>query len=218
MGRIARDGRLMRALLSVATEPEPMKRLATMARTHMKRPIAIASTTASTKAGFLRSSTSLIQSMGRAARNVNARVIMFADEVTAQMQVAIDETERRRVRQLEHNRAHGITPNTIRKAIRRGLELELRGQRVAREALSPHAAEKEYDREELIGTLEAEMLEAARGLEFERAATLRDQIAELKAMPEYGDSNRVTLHRADPGARPGAARSRAGITGRSRSS
>jgi excinuclease ABC subunit B len=167
------------------------------------------------KTGFLRSETSLIQTMGRAARNVNATVIMFADEVTPQMQAAIDETQRRRGRQVAYNEAHGITPETIRKAIRHGIELELKGRRTAREALGPRPREEEYDREELIGQLEQEMVQAADGLEFERAAELRDQIAALKAMPQYGEGTKVTRSQLrEPGARPGMARSRAGITGR----
>jgi excinuclease ABC subunit B len=166
------------------------------------------------KTGFLRSETSLIQTMGRAARNVNARVLMFADEMTPQMQAAIDETQRRRAKQKAYNDAHGITPNTIQKAIRRGIEMELRAQRTAREAVGPKRPETEYDREELIGRLEGEMLDAAKGLEFERAAALRDQIAELKSMPSYGDSGKVSLKDVRPKAKPGAARSKAGMTGR----
>jgi excinuclease ABC subunit B len=167
------------------------------------------------KAGFLRSETSLIQTMGRAARNVNSQVILFADQVTPQMQAAMDETARRRAVQQAHNQAHGITPETIRKAIRRGIELELKAHHTAREALDHRKAETEYDRDELIVKLEEEMLEAARALEFERAATLRDQIAQLRAMPEYGRSGTVTLSRIDPGReQPGGARSSAGRTGR----
>jgi len=165
------------------------------------------------KTGFLRSETSLIQTMGRAARNQNARVIMFADSMTAQMQAAIDETDRRRAKQRAYNEAHGITPNTIRKAIRRGIEMELKARRSAREALAPGTNEQEYDRDELIASLEEEMLEAARSLDFERAAGLRDRVAELKAMPEYGSSDKVTRGQIDaPVAKPGSARSRAGIT------
>ncbi|MHC5003039.1 MAG: helicase-related protein, partial [Planctomycetota bacterium] len=171
------------------------------------------------KTGFLRSETSLVQTIGRAARNVNARVIMYADEITPQMQAAIDETERRRAVQTEYNREHGITPETIKKAIRKGIEMELRARRTARKALAPRRPETEYEREELIGRLEREMLEAAKGLEFERAADLRDQIAELKAMPEYGAADTVTRSAVKAAAsktKPGQARSRAGMTGRKR--
>ena len=167
------------------------------------------------KAGFLRSETSLIQTMGRAARNANALVIMYADSVTNQMQGAIDETQRRRARQVEFNRRHGITATTIRKRIRRGLELELTARKTARASVSGQRSEPEYERQELIGMLEAEMLDAAARLEFEQAAALRDQIAELKDMPEYGSDRKLTRSAVDaPKPKPGMARSRAGITGR----
>jgi excinuclease ABC subunit B len=169
------------------------------------------------KTGFLRSTTSLIQTMGRAARNVNSHVIMYADEVTPQMQQAIDETTRRRSRQVAHNEAHGITATTVRKAIRRGIERELAARKTARAAVGPPPAEDEYDRDELIAQLEKEMLEAAERLEFERAATLRDQVAELKAMPDYGRERTVRRSEVEaPKARPGAARSKAGITTKGR--
>jgi excinuclease ABC subunit B len=138
------------------------------------------------KTGFLRSETSLIQTMGRAARNVNSIVIMYADSVTEQMQAAIDETERRRVRQITYNETHGITARTIEKAIRRGLETELRASKTARGAVGMAAQPEEHDRLELTRILEAEMLEAAERLEFEKAAELRDQIAAIKAMPGAG--------------------------------
>ncbi len=167
------------------------------------------------KAGFLRSETSLIQTMGRAARNANALVIMYADSVTNQMQGAIDETQRRRARQVEFNRRHGITAKTIRKRIRRGLELELTARKTARASVSGQRSEPEYERQELIGMLEAQMLDAAARLEFEQAAALRDQIAELKDMPEYGSDRKLTRSAVDaPKPKPGMARSRAGITGR----
>ena len=133
------------------------------------------------KAGFLRSETSLMQTIGRAARNVNARVIMYADAVTPAMQKAIDETARRRIVQLKYNADHGITPQTIVKSIRTGLESELKARRVAQEAI--HANENEFDQTELIRLLEEEMLEAAKGLEFERAAQLRDKLNEMKGAP-----------------------------------
>jgi excinuclease ABC subunit B len=134
------------------------------------------------KEGFLRSETSLIQTIGRTARNVNAQVILYADTVTPSMQRAIDETNRRRTVQQTYNAERGITPETIRKAIRNTLDDELRARRTAQEALTHN--EQQYDRQELITVLEQEMLAAAEALEFERAAELRDQIAELKAAPE----------------------------------
>ncbi|MEM9418492.1 MAG: excinuclease ABC subunit UvrB [Planctomycetota bacterium] len=133
------------------------------------------------KTGFLRSGTSLIQQIGRAARNENAYVVMYADEVTPAMQEAIDETNRRREKQLTYNAEHGITPKTIKKAIRRGIEMELRARKTAKDALS--GDEKEYDRAELLQELEAQMLEAAQALEFEKAASIRDKVKEIKAAP-----------------------------------
>jgi excinuclease ABC subunit B len=134
------------------------------------------------KEGFLRSETSLIQTIGRCARNVNATVVLYADKVTTAMQRAIDETNRRREIQLEYNEEHDITPDTIRKAIRQGLMSEVAAMRRVREAV--RADEGEHDRDELIRELEQEMLQAAEELDFERAAALRDHIAELKASPE----------------------------------
>ena len=136
------------------------------------------------KTGFLRSETSLIQTMGRAARHLNSRVVMYADTVTEQMQAAIDETARRREFQLDYNRIHGITPRSIRKAIRRGIEQELSGRKTAREAVGQTRKETEHDRDELVRILSHEMIEAADRLEFERAADLRDQIAALKGLKE----------------------------------
>jgi excinuclease ABC subunit B len=142
------------------------------------------------KEGFLRSTTSLIQTIGRCARNVNARVLLYGDTVTRSMQAAIDETGRRREKQLEYNRAHNITPQTIRKAIRTSLADQLRAREVAREAI--HASEEEFDRTERIAELEKQMFAAAEALEFETAARLRDRIDELKdeqeAVTEPGSS------------------------------
>ena len=134
------------------------------------------------KEGFLRSETALIQTIGRTARNVNAEVIMYADTVTKSMDRAIRETRRRRELQRRYNAEHGITPETVKKAIRHRLETELQAQRVARQAL--RRDEQQYDKEELIGILEAEMMTAAEALEFEKAAQLRDQIVELRESPE----------------------------------
>jgi excinuclease ABC subunit B len=133
------------------------------------------------KAGFLRSETSLIQTIGRAARNVNAKVILYGDKITPAMRTAIDETERRRAMQLQFNADHGITPQTIQKAIRTGIDAETRARRAARDAI--HEGPEQYDQSELIRLLEEEMLEAAKNLEFERAAQLRDKVNELKGLP-----------------------------------
>jgi len=130
------------------------------------------------KEGFLRSARSLIQLIGRAARNVSGEVVMYADIMTPSMQTAIGETERRRVKQRAYNVTHGITPTTIVKAIRTGMEVELRASRTAREVIK--VAEPEYEVNELVRELEEEMLAAAEGLEFEKAARLRDQINAIK--------------------------------------
>jgi len=133
------------------------------------------------KAGFLRSETSMIQTIGRAARNVNAKVILYADTTTPAMQKTIDETSRRRTIQQAYNQEHGITPQTVQRAIRTGIEAEMKARRVAQDAI--HANEDQLDQVELIKLLEEEMLEAARNLEFEHAARLRDKINDLKGAP-----------------------------------
>ncbi len=130
------------------------------------------------KEGFLRSPTSLIQQMGRAARNVNSRVVMYADKMTPAMDAAIKETERRRTKQTAYNAEHGITPTTIKKAIRQGLETELKARRTARAAVA--VEEPEFETAEMVRLLEEEMMSAAEGLEFEKAARLRDQVKNLK--------------------------------------
>ena len=131
------------------------------------------------KEGFLRSETSLMQTIGRSARNVNARVILYADKVTDSMQRAIEETRRRRKLQEEYNREHGITPETIRKSIRRGIEAEAEAH-VRSNAAVGLADEAQYITEEYLAELEAEMLAAAESLEFERAAALRDRIVQMR--------------------------------------
>ncbi len=131
------------------------------------------------KEGFLRSETSLIQTIGRSARNVNAKVILYADRVTDSMQTAIRETERRRALQQAYNEQHGITPQTIQKNIRAGIEAEVDAHRKANEAAG-RTDETVYITEEYINELEAEMLEAAEALEFERAAQLRDRITKMR--------------------------------------
>ena len=142
------------------------------------------------KEGFLRSTRSLIQTIGRAARNANGEVFLYADRITASMRTAIDETARRRALQSAHNAAHGITPKTIRKAVF---------------DLDPSSGASDYvvvpilkkgealgsDRiPERIEELRSEMLLAAEQLEFERAATLRDRIARLEAALRDGKAAR----------------------------
>jgi excinuclease ABC subunit B len=131
------------------------------------------------KEGFLRSETSLIQTIGRTARNVNAEVYLYADMITESMRRAIDETNRRRELQLAYNKEHGITPATIKKAIRKGIEEEIEARRIAQQA-GGIASETQFVTQEFLNELEAEMLAAAEGLEFERAAALRDRILQLK--------------------------------------
>ena len=135
------------------------------------------------KEGFLRSATSLIQTIGRAARNVRGKVILYADEVTDAIREAIQETERRRKIQLEYNKKHGITPKTIEKAVRDHFA-EVRGGYREEELPLPAAPER-LTREELAQTikeLEKKMREAAERLEFELAAAIRDKIRELRRL------------------------------------
>ena len=130
------------------------------------------------KEGFLRSETSLIQTIGRAARNENGRVIMYADKITDSMQNAIDETKRRREIQNMYNEEHGIIPKTVKKDIRDAIEATM-----AAEEEVIYGIKETDDPEELKANMEklmAEMKEAAEQLQFERAAELRDKLKELK--------------------------------------
>jgi excinuclease ABC subunit B len=132
------------------------------------------------KEGFLRSETSLIQTIGRAARNAEGRVIMYADNMTDSMQKAIDETKRRREIQMKYNEEHGITPQTIKKAVR---DLIAVTKAIAKEEVKFEKAPESMDREELeklIEKTQKKMKRAATELDFETAAMLRDQIIELK--------------------------------------
>ncbi len=131
------------------------------------------------KEGFLRSETSLMQTIGRSARNVNAKVILYADRVTDSMQRAIEETARRRTLQAQYNQEHGITPATIRKSIRAGIEAEATAHQRANAAVG-RKDPSQYITEEYLSELEAEMHAAAEALEFERAAALRDRIEQMR--------------------------------------
>ena len=130
------------------------------------------------KEGFLRSATSLIQTIGRAARNVNAEVILYADKMTDSMQKAMEETERRRVMQLAYNVEHNITPETVKSAIGAGIEEEIAAHKYVQEVAGQST--DNYVTQEYLEELHGEMLAAAANLEFERAAQLRDKIAKLK--------------------------------------
>jgi len=134
------------------------------------------------KEGFLRSETSLIQTIGRTARNVNATVFLYADKVTKSMQKAIDETDRRRKIQLEYNKEHNITPATIKKEIRKTLSEQIKARKTAKHAI--RLGDDEFEKTELAAQIEKEMLEAAENLDFERAAVLKKQLKELKELPE----------------------------------
>ena len=130
------------------------------------------------KEGFLRSETSLVQTIGRAARNADGLVILYADTVTPSMKRAMDETERRRAIQDKYNKAHGIVPQTIRKGVREILEISKKDEDSARRRGKRKLSERERDEE--IRKLEKQMQEASRMLEFEYAAVLRDRIIELR--------------------------------------
>ena len=133
------------------------------------------------KTGFLRSERSLIQTIGRAARNVKGEVFLYADVVSDAMRAAIDETERRREKQLAYNEAHGVTPETIRKRIHDVIRGEGEGEE-AEVKLDPWERELVMDDvKQELGILEAEMWQASEDLDFERAAAIRDRIRELEA-------------------------------------
>ena len=140
------------------------------------------------KEGFLRSETSLIQIIGRAARNSEGHVIMYADTITDSMRLALDETERRRAIQMAYNEEHGITPKTIRKSVRDLISIS---KKVAREEMQlkkdPESMSKK-ELEKLIQDVEKKMKKAAAELNFEAAAQLRDQMVELKKMLQKIDS------------------------------
>ena len=130
------------------------------------------------KEGFLRSGTSLIQTIGRAARNVNSKVFLYADRVTDSMQYAITETSRRREIQLNYNNKHGITPKSVISAIESGIEQEIAAQKMTTEVagIPPDETALQVIREKL----QEEMLDAASKLDFEKAAKLRDELAKIR--------------------------------------
>ena len=132
------------------------------------------------KEGFLRSGTSLIQTIGRAARNAEGHVIMYADTITDSMRTAMDETQRRREIQMKYKEEHGITPQTIRKSVRDLISIS---KKVAAEELRMEKDPESMSRKELeklIGDLSKQMKKAAAELNFESAAELRDKLVELK--------------------------------------
>jgi len=131
------------------------------------------------KEGFLRSQTSLIQTAGRAARHINGEVVLFADQITQSMEALISISEYRRTKQMEYNKKHGITPQTVRRAVQESLHTILRGREIAAAVIQE--AGGNFDLTELLRELEEEMQQASANLEFERAALLRDQIMEVKS-------------------------------------
>ncbi|MGH0498423.1 excinuclease ABC subunit B [Bacillus wiedmannii] len=133
------------------------------------------------KEGFLRSERSLIQTIGRAARNENGRVIMYADRITRSMGIAIEETQRRRTIQEAYNKEHGITPKTIQKGVRDVIRATTAAEEPEMYEAAPAKKMTKKEREKTIAKMEAEMKEAAKALDFERAAELRDLLLELKA-------------------------------------
>jgi excinuclease ABC subunit B len=152
------------------------------------------------KEGFLRAERSLIQTIGRAARNLNGKAILYADQMTDSMRSAIDETERRRARQLAFNAEHGIVPRGVHKQIRELIDgvVSDRAGREASRGAAPTVVEEVLDEKDLgkrIRQLERQMLEHARNLEFEKAARVRDQLARLReqAFGAPGSDNVVAL-------------------------
>jgi len=131
------------------------------------------------KEGFLRSQTSLIQTAGRAARHINGEVVLFADQVTQSMEALMSISEYRRTKQMEYNEKHGITPQTVRRAVQESLHTILRGREIAASVIQE--AGGDFNVTELLRELEDEMQRASANLEFERAALLRDQIMEVKS-------------------------------------
>ncbi len=141
------------------------------------------------KEGFLRSQTSLLQTAGRAARHVNGEVVLFADQITQSIQALLNISAYRRERQMDHNEEHGITPQTVKRAVQESLHSYKSGHAVEESVVRDEAGG--YAVAEILRELEAEMVEAASNMEYERAALLRDQIRELKR--QTGDSSGADL-------------------------
>jgi excinuclease ABC subunit B len=162
------------------------------------------------KEGFLRSETSLIQTIGRAARNSNSKVILYADRITEAMNIAMEETARRRRKQEEYNTLHGITPETVRKAAMNSFQESIATRKKAREVVTQAGAPKIVTNE-YLKELEAEMMGAAEEMEFERAAALRDEIQRpkeyvgkpLESVPAAPEKNGPQT-KSRRGRRPGA--------------
>ncbi|MDC2865486.1 excinuclease ABC subunit UvrB [Bacillus sp. BP-3] len=133
------------------------------------------------KEGFLRSERSLIQTIGRAARNANGHVVMYADRITKSMEIAMEETKRRRQIQEAYNEKHGIIPKTIQKEVRDVIRATMAAEDTETYEAAPPKKMTKKERENVIAKMEAEMKEAAKALDFERAAELRDLLLELKA-------------------------------------
>jgi len=160
------------------------------------------------KEGFLRSETSLTQTIGRAARNVSGQVILYADKMTGSMERAINETNRRREKQIAYNTEHGVTPTTVRKAIRDLIGAQMTAESTAQYSTTNVIAKLKADPaamnlgqvEEVIAALEKEMKEASRALNFEYAAEVRDEINELRKLApksEVGKNEKTTVKGKD---------------------
>jgi excinuclease ABC subunit B len=149
------------------------------------------------KEGFLRSETSLVQTIGRAARNVGGKVIMYADTVTRSMKLAIDETNRRRAIQQEYNEKHGITPQTIRKSVRDVIDIGGKKDENELPAAGKRTKTRPADirrmsaqsKEDYIAELRRDMAQAAAELRFEEAAWLRDRIREVEVLKSAGEQD-----------------------------
>ncbi len=143
------------------------------------------------KEGFLRSATSLIQQIGRAARNAKSRVILYADKMTKAMSEAMDETQRRREKQLAYNAEHDIIPITVHKEIRGGIENILKARKTAKAATYDEADDPAIDAHMLMKALETDMMEAAEAMDFESAALLRDQMKHVQELIEEHQTDEI---------------------------